>query len=70
MTPKPTKDEGPFAVVFESLRVADVLVSESAQIRLLKLAPDDDSAEWEKIDELRRLSESMAEPELRTYTIS
>lgn len=69
MTPKPTKDEGPFAVVFESLRAADVLVSESAQIRLLKLVPDDD-AEWEKIDELRRLSESMAEPELRTYTIS
>lgn len=69
MTPQATKEDQPFAVVFETLRAAQTLAPETVMVRLMKIVGEDEP-EWEKIDELRRLSESMAEPELRTYTIS
>ena len=69
MTPQPKPDEQPFAVVFESLRAAQAARPETALIRLMMIA-DEAEPEWEQFDELRRLSESMVEPEARTLPAS
>ncbi|MEM7305044.1 MAG: hypothetical protein AAF682_00165 [Planctomycetota bacterium] len=62
----PPTDDGPFSIVFEALKAAE---EESTPIRLMKVSLDEGS-DLEEIDELRRLSESLSEPEAKTYTAS
>ena len=69
MNEKPKEEEEPFAVVFDSLRAFQATDTGAAIVRVMTLTGDEEPAR-EALDELRRLSESMQEPELRTYTVS
>jgi len=69
MMPRTDKDEQRFALVFESLKAAQEQAPEGSLVRLMTVPVADDQT-WEKIDELRRLAESISEPEMRTYTAS
>ena len=69
MTEKPERTEQSFEVVFEALEAAKMAAPHTSVVQLVEVLAED-AADWARIDELRRLSEALAEPELRTYTAS